>query len=175
MTDRAFEDSIRQILNGDKDGLKSLYVEYNAMIYSAVFEILGSHQNSEDVVSEYFIKLWAIADSYRFGGHHRAWLLTIARNMALDFLRKYKREVSIEELKPHKEACTPSHEEQIIGDLGLMQALDVLGKEEREIINLKIMGQLTFKEISRLLSRPIGTVVWKYQSAIGKLKRCGYE
>lgn len=175
MTDKAFEDSIGQIQKGNKNGLKTLYEEYNAMIYSAVFEILNNHQNTEDVVSEFFIKLWKIADTYRFGGHHRAWMLTIARNMALDHLRKYKREVFIEELDMPKEPSHPSHEEETVGKLGLIQALNTLEPEEREIVNLKIMGQLTFKEIAKIISRPMGTVAWKYQAAIGKLKRCGYE
>lgn len=103
MTDGAFEESIRRMIKGDKDGLRLVYEEYNAMIYSAVFEILGNPQNTEDVVSEYFIKLWKLADQYRFGGHHRAWMLTIARNMALDDLRKHKKEVFLEELESWQE------------------------------------------------------------------------
>lgn len=175
MTDQAFEDSIRQICQGDKCGLKILYEEYGAMIYSAVYEILENHPNTEDVVSEYFIKLWKIADTYRFGGHHRGWMLTIARNMSLDFLHKHKRECSMEELTFEKEPSTPSHEEDTVERLGLMDALSKLEKEEREIVDLKIMGQLTFKEIARILQKPMGTVTWKYQVALGKLKRCGYE
>ena len=175
MTDEAFEVSIRQILRGDKDGLRQLYEEYNAMIYSTVYEILNNPQNTEDVVSEYFIKLWKVADLYQFGGHHRAWMLTIARNMALDYLRKYKREVFFEEMEQTKEPSSPSHEEETVRNMSLTQALAGLEKEEREIINLKIMGQLTFKEIAKLLQRPMGTVAWKYKEAIGKLKRCGYE
>ena len=45
-----------------------------------------------------------------------------------------------------------------------------LKEEEREIVNLKIMGELTFKEIAALLGRPQGTVAWCYRTAMKKLK-----
>ena len=51
----------------------------------------------------------------------------------------------------------------------------VLNEGEREIINLKILGDLTFKEIASVLSMPMGTVTWKYQNAVKKIRRCGYE
>ena len=43
----------------------------------------------EDVVSEFFIRLWNLADTYRSGKGHRAWLAAIARNMAIDLLWKH--------------------------------------------------------------------------------------
>ena len=42
-------------------------------------------------------------------------------------------------------------------------------------INMKILGEMTFKEIAEVLNIPMGTVTWRYQNAIKKLRRCGYE
>lgn len=175
MTDKAFDVCIRQMQAGEKEGLRAAYEEYNAMIYSAVYEILKNHQNAEDVTSEYFIKLWKISDTYRVGRGHRAWMLTIARNMAVDLLRKQKKEVIVGEIDDFTQLCSPSPEELLVHEIAMEQALLSLEQEEREIISLKIMGELTFKEVARILEKPIGTVAWKYQKAIGKLKRCGYE
>ena len=60
-------------------------------------------------------------------------------------------------------------------EMSVEEALAVLNSAEREIITLKIMGDMTFKEIAALLDQPMGTVTWKYQNAIKKLRRCGYE
>lgn len=48
--------------------------------------------------------------------------------------------------------------------------MQTLKEEERQIVNLKIMGQLTFREIAAILKKPQGTVAWCYRTAISKLK-----
>ena len=92
MTDKQFERRIMLIQQGDKQGLKEIYDEYGKMIYQCAFQILRSKQDSEDITSDFFLKLWNIADTYCFGGKHKRWLVTIARNMALDMLKKRSRE-----------------------------------------------------------------------------------
>ena len=51
----------------------------------------------------------------------------------------------------------------------------MLNDNEREVIQLKIVADMTFKEIAQLLNTPMGTITWRYQNAIKKLRRCGYE
>jgi len=57
MDDRVFEENIRRILNDDREGLRAIYTEYRTMIYYAVFDILNNRENSEDIASEFFIRL----------------------------------------------------------------------------------------------------------------------
>ena len=66
-------------------------------------------------------------------------------------------------------------EDEVIGNIALQEALALLKDGERQIINMKILGEMTFQEISDTLHMPMGTVTWKYRNAIGKLRRCGYE
>ena len=66
-------------------------------------------------------------------------------------------------------------EAEVVESLTIQETLSVLNEGEREIINLKILGDLTFKEIASVLSMPMGTVTWKYQNAVKKIRRCGYE
>ncbi len=178
MTDKLFEVHIRQILDGDKTGLSEIYSEYNPMIYSVIYEILKNHQNAEDVTTEFFIKLWQqSAVSYRFGGKHRAWLIKIAHNMAIDFLRTNHDTQSIDALIEDNDstfmssASVPFADERIVTRIALNQALENLADDERLIINLKIMGELTFREIAGIVKQPIGTVTWKYANSVKKLRR----
>jgi len=175
MTDKLFEVHIREILKGDKHGLSEIYTEYNPMIYSVVYEILRNRQNAEDVTSEFFIKLWKIAPTYRFGGRHKAWLITIAHNMAIDYVRKNSPLQSAEVIDEDLEIPVSASDDEILTRLTLQQALKTLEEEERQIVNFKIMGGLTFREIAHILARPLGTVTWKYNRAMNKLRRYRYE
>ena len=97
-------------------------------------------------------------------------MITIARNLAIDFLRKRKRESLTGEIPDYLQAGEDSCEEQLCQKLGLAQALMTLKEEERQIVNLKILGELTFREIAVILKKPQGTVAWCYRTAIRKLR-----
>lgn len=174
MTQLEFEASIARIQRGDKDGLKEIYEAYISYIYTIVFGLVGNRENAEDVTSEFFIKLWNIADSYQCNGAHKAWLATVARNMALDFLRKNQREIPVEEFEEDTgTAETP--EAEVVSEMSVQEALAALNEAERRIVDMKVLGEMSFREISETLQIPMGTVTWRYQSAMKKLRRCGYE
>ncbi len=170
MNDRQFEECMGRICRNDREGLRAVYEEYCPMVYSVVYEILHNREDAEDVASEFFIRLWDIADTYRPGNGHRAWLITIAHNLAIDYVRKHRREDLSAEIPDHLQKGESFPEDQLCQKLSLEQALKTLKEEERQIVNLKIMGELTFREIASLLRKPQGTVAWCYRTAIRKLR-----
>ena len=178
MTDRQFERRITLIQQGDKQGLKEIYDEYGKMIYQCVFNVLHDVHDAEDITSDFFLKLWKIADTYCFGGKHKRWLVTIARNMALDLLKKQKREIPVLDddsefsagAFSNEPADTVSTEDTVTGNMAVAEALERLDESEREIVNMKILADMTFKDIAAVLGKPMGTVTWKYRNAISKLQ-----
>ncbi len=170
MNGMKFEENIDRICRNDREGLRQIYEDYCPMIYSVVLDVLHNREDAEDITSEFFIRLWDIADTYKPGRGHRAWMITIARNMAADHLRKRSHECLTAELSEYPEAGHASCEEALCCRLSLEQAMQTLKEEERQIVNLKIMGQLTFREIAAILKKPQGTVAWCYRTAISKLK-----
>ena len=177
MEEKQFSACMERMKCGDKNALHEIYEAYIGYIYSIVLRTVSNREDAEDVTSEFFMKLWRLADTYREGNGHRAWMATIARNMAVDLLRKTKREVLTEEFTDTmaENASDASVEQEVISDMSLQQALDTLKTNEREVVHLKIMGDMTFQEIADILKVPLGTVTWRYQNAIKKLRRCGYE
>ena len=169
MNDQQFQQTIRLILQNDRSGLKDIYEAYCPMIFSVVSDMVKSREDAEDITSEFFIRLWDIAGTYRPLKGHRAWMITIARNMAIDYLRKKSHETPAAEIPDYLQEKA-SAEENICQKLSLEQALLTLKKEERQIVNLKIMGELTFREIAKILKKPPGTVAWRYRTAMEKLK-----
>ncbi|MBQ9927469.1 MAG: RNA polymerase sigma factor [Lachnospiraceae bacterium] len=190
MNEQQFENAVSRMVQGDKGGLKEIYEAYLGYIYRIVYEILQNKENAEDVTSEFFIKLWDKAEQFKPGGGHKGYLATMARNMAIDFIRKHRREeltallqdtqaAPEEEEKGrtqlYKDAVTDELEQNVIQEMTVQEALAKLKPAERQIVSMKVLGELTFKEIAQIMEIPMGTVTWKYQNAIKKLRRCGYE
>lgn len=187
-----FDACMQRISNGDKSALKEIYESYMKYVFLVIYQVVGNHEDAEDITADFFIKLWTNSEKYILGTSHKAYLATVARHMAIDFLRKHKREVLVSEFTEDsssddsgqrtdiqilKDSDTNESlvEQEVIENLSLKEALDRLKPREREVINLKIMGDMTFKEIAEATSTPMGTVTWLYREAIKKLRRCGYE
>lgn len=182
MTEERFNLAMERIRNKDKSALKEIYEEYISFIYHTVLNIVKNPSDAEDITSEFFIKLWEKADSYKPGSAHKGYLATIARNMAIDHLRKYSKEVYIETDNEDESDSmaqiaddSTSPENQVVENLAVDEALSRLKPIYRQIVTMKVLGDMTFKEISEALNIPIGTVTWNYQDALKKLRRFGYE
>ena len=183
MNEQQFENAVARMVQGDKTGLKEIYLNYAGYIYRIIYEVLQNKENAEDVTSEFFIRLWDKAEQFKPGNGHKGYLAVIARNMAVDFLRKHKKEelsallqdLGQEGEEDNKGSIIKLAEDKVIGSMTISQALELLKPSERQIISLKVLGEMTFKEIAAAMEIPMGTVTWKYQNAIKKLRRCGYE
>lgn len=170
-----FESCMERMKDGDKSALKEIYEAYLSYIYTIVYGVVQSRENAEDITSEFFIKLWNMSDTYNpKTGSHKGFLATIARNMAIDFVRKTRREVFPEEM-PDEAADGVSVEDEVIGDVSLQEALDALSDKEREVVTMKVLSEMTFQEIADTLLTPLGTITWRYRTAMEKLRRYGYE
>ena len=190
MNEHQFEEAVARMVRGDKSGLKEIYENYIGYIYRIIYDVLQNKENAEDVTSEFFIRLWDKAEQFKPGSGHKGYLATMARNMAIDFLRKHRREelnALMQDLGAEQEEEEPGRsrlyqkeaesmvEQEVVSDLSIRQALETLKPSERQVVSLKVLGELTFKEIADVMGIPMGTVTWKYQNAIKKLRRCGYE
>lgn len=175
MEEKQFESCMKRMADKDKNALKEVYESYVSYIYYIVYTVVGNKENAEDITSEFFIKLWNKAGEYKGGNGHRGYLATIARNMSIDFLRKNKREEITEELPETESSISEGVESEVIAQVSMEEALSKLKASEREIVHLKVMGEMTFQEIANILGQPLGTVTWRYKEALKKLRRCGYE
>lgn len=190
MTEGRFEKCIRSMNRGDRDGLREVYEEYVSYIYGIVRQLLQTREEAEDVTSDFFIRLWEKSASYRSGSGHKGWMATIARNLAIDYIRKRKREEPVDFAAEPEEGGQyslvqnamrgeqteeKSVEEQVVSEMSMAEALAGLKETERQVVHMKIAADMTFQEIADTLEEPLGTVAWRYREAVKKLRRCGYE
>ena len=181
MTEAQFNLAMNRIRNKDKSALKEIYEEYISFIYNVCLSVVKQKEAAEDITSEFFIRLWERADQFREGSGHKGYLAAIARNMAIDYLRKQGREQFFEanedtaKEEPVLTDTSPTPEEEVVSSLSVEDALNTLKPQYREIVTMKVLGDMTFKEIAETLNIPMGTVTWNYQDALKKLRRFGYE
>ena len=177
---------------GDRDALKEVYEEYVSYIYGIVRQLLSTREEAEDITSEFFIRLWEKSESYRGGSGHKGWMATIARNLAIDYIRKRTREevvdfstereteegvqnFSARSAMREESKIEKSVEDQVLADISMEEALSQLKESERRVVHMKIIADMTFQEIADILEESLGTVAWRYREAVKKLRRCGYE
>ncbi|MGN0394833.1 MAG: RNA polymerase sigma factor [Coprococcus sp.] len=171
MTDKEFDKYMSAMASGDRDVLKHIYEEYVKLVYAVIYDTIKSREEAEDITSEFFIKLCNIAEKYKPGNGHKKWLVTVAKNMAIDRIRKLDREIVVDEFMEN-EPVDEDIAEQAVLKCTMKQVMQNLKPEERQVLDLKVIGGFTFKDISDLLEKPQGTISWLYNSAIKKLRRC---
>ncbi|MFA7417973.1 MAG: RNA polymerase sigma factor, partial [Acholeplasma sp.] len=97
-----------------------------------------------------------------------SWIMQIAKNHAIDVYRSDIKQVKMDD-EVLENIISDQTEKPDKKTLALMM-LDILDQDERTIVVLKILDDLTHKEISKIVNKPLGTVLWIYQKAMVKLK-----
>lgn len=172
MTEEEFQACMYAMSQGDRQSLRQIYDAYLKLIFAVVYDTIHQREEAEDITSEFFIKLYHIAGSYKAGTGHKRWLVTIAKNMAIDRIRKLDRETLVDTMpEPESGSQSSGFADKLVTNLTLKEAIRQLKPEEQEILDLKVVGQFTFQEISQMIGKPMGTVSWLYNQAIKKLRR----
>ena len=155
---------------GDQEALGQLYHRTRTAVYGLALSILRHGHDAEDVTQDTFVRAWEKAEQYRPQGTPMAWLLAIARNLALMKLRERAR---TQDLPPEdwESFAIDSHDVTTEDRTVLTAALSTLSDEERQIIMLHVTAGLKHREIAQLLELPLSTVLSKYRRALSKLKQ----
>ena len=140
--------------------------------YGARLALYGRHwldaTQSEDVVQEVFIRLMA---QPRSPENVKAWLFRSVRNGAISQLRRQKRrQKHTQELAVGRQSWFENRPDDLLDAKTAQQALVNLPEEQREIVILRIWGQLTLREITEIVEQPLSTVHHKYQSALKAIR-----
>ena len=158
----------QEIKQGNSNKQNDLYCKHNKLIYNIAFSILKNHENSEDVVQIVFMKIFQMDKNKLPITNESSWLYSLTKNETLNYLRNKKQEVNLDEIYYITEEDKELN--KIIDEDNYNRIIAKLNKQEREIISLKILSNMSFKEISLLLDMPMGTVQWKYYTSLYTLR-----
>ena len=169
---------IARCRQGDALAWEALVRGYQGRVLGLARHYMRDPEEARDVAQDIFIRVYERLDSFHGGQKFVPWMLSLARNICIDRLRRIKvrtpeQAVPIED-DPQSPADGPSAEQQAqTGESHalLYAALDRMTDTNREIILLKEIHGLKIEEISRMLSVPVGTVKSRSNRARNELAR----
>lgn len=136
--------------DGDREALRLLYVRYSDNVYGYVRSIVRDEKEAEDITQHVFLKLITAICKYDDRGvPFSAWLLRLARNAALDHLRR-RRAIPAEEVYG---ADTCVDDSALEAARNLQTALDALPEEQRNVVMMRHVIGLTPPEIAEQMGR----------------------
>lgn len=163
----------------DIRAFEALYDRYGTLVYSMALRVVGDAQLAEDIAQEVFLRVWRRPDHYLpQRGRFAAWLLSVARNAAVDQVRTRSRRRRHETASEEPERELPADEGQdpaLMAQLAderqkVRRALTSLPLEQRRVIEMAYYGGYTQQEIAAMLSQPLGTVKTRIRLGMQKLR-----
>lgn len=157
-----------EIKHNNKIAFEKLYNRYNKLVYGIAFSILKNKQDSEDVVQTVFSKIYTLEKDKLPTDKVGTWLYKVTKNETLLFLRKKDNNIDLDTIYNLKNENNEI--DQFISRDSYNKLINSLNSKEQQIVSLKILSNLTFDEIGKLLGESTNTVKWRYYKAIYALK-----
>lgn len=169
------ETLIELIAKKQADALGEIYDRYNRLVFSLALYMVGDQAAAEEITQDAFTRLWIQASTYRSDqAKVKTWLVTIARNRAIDELRRRKVRPSSTLLEEAWNISENSLEDTVDGRAQSVQvrtALSELPSEQRQVMLMAYFGGYSQTEISDELAMPLGTVKTRMRLAMQKLRQ----
>ena len=172
---------IQDYIRGNNDSLAFLIERYYKQIYNFVYRFVYSEQDASDITQDIFIKVWKNIKKIHKNKNFKSWLYTIAKNTALDFVKKKKFLVfsDFENEEGDNTLFETIKDEDLLPD-ELLEKKDIshlldsviskLSIPYRTVILLHHAEEMTFREISEILKESIDTVKSRYRRGLIMLK-----
>jgi RNA polymerase sigma-70 factor (ECF subfamily) len=147
----------------DEDAFSALFARYRAAITSYLFRLVGNRTEAESLAQEAFLRILEKADHYQHPKRFSTWFYTIARNLATDFLKKKRALVpddfhGLTESLQAPRSPEPQEKASWQEDLQkLASALYELPLPYREVVVLRALQELSYREIARIVGCPEST------------------
>ena len=138
----------------DLRNFDALYKHYVAAVFRYLYSRTANVLDAEDITAQTFLIALETFDRFRGDGHFRAWLFGIARNKVVDLYRKRKPELPLDDA-----ANTPTGQDPLLSAIHLEQKAAVaniiaaLTDEEQELLRLRYLAEMSYREIANLLQR----------------------
>lgn len=166
-----------RLCSTDGSALAELYDRHAAMVYSIGLKFLRDPGRAEDLTHDVFLVIWEHPDRYRAEiGPFAPWFYRVARNRAIDVLRRARRETqpgdaAVFELNvPDTDADPGELAWMRIESARVRAALLTLPASQRRVIELAYFGGLTQREMAEHLNEPLGTIKTRVRTGLMRLR-----
>lgn len=158
------------IRSRDEQGIKMLYQKYRAVVFGSILRVVNDHVVAEQILQDTFLRIWQRIETYSSSkGRLVTWILSIARNKAIDVVRlkSYQRAaLSV----PLTEVRKTVEMDQTMTAYEVRAKVSGLEKKYRTLIELIYFEGYTQAEASKKLGLPLGTVKSRVRKAMQELR-----
>lgn len=173
------EQLLRLVAQGEVAAYELFYDRHAQTVYSLLVRIVRERPIADELLQETFWQVWRNAESYRGNGAAAAWLLRIARNRALDELRRQKARpqwvgnegAQVDNEFQRQGGAAGQDLQRHLDQRQVQQALATLPADQRTCLELGYFDGLTHREIAEQLDLPAGTVKSRMRLALEKMER----
>jgi RNA polymerase sigma-70 factor (ECF subfamily) len=172
-TDR-IDDAIllQRVREGDQLAMAEVFDRYGRIVYSVAFRVLKDTGHAEDVMQEIFFQVWRNPNSFVQGrGSLGAWLVVVARNRSIDFLRRRKPTDSVEDVVLAVNCDLASEAEHNALMEKVQKVMKDLPVEQQRSMQLAFFDGLSHSEIAEKTGDPLGTVKTRIRLALISLRK----
>jgi len=163
---------LERVRTRDPKAMTDLFDRYGGMVYSVALRVLKDPGHAEDVMQDVFFNLWENPRTFAAGrGSMGAWLLVVARNRAIDALRRRKPSDPVDEVVlPAKTNLASEAERNTIMEKvrGIMNRLP---SDQQKSLQLAFFEGLSHSEIAAQTGDPLGTVKTRIRSALISVRK----
>lgn len=163
---------VSAIRSGDESAMAQVYDRYSGIVYSVGLRVLGETGAAEDILQDVFMQLWrnpAAFDASR--GSLPGWLAVIARNRAIDSLRKRRPEDELSEVVVSIEPDMVRGVEWSRTLDKVRTALGAMPTPQRTALEMSFFEGLTHVEIAEKMSEPLGTIKTRIRAGLLVLRK----
>jgi len=164
--------------NGDQAAFGEIVRRYQRAVHRLAWSLTRNPSDADDLAQETFVRAWGAIGRFEVGSPLYPWLARIVTNQAFSMFRHRKRrpETSIEPLIESGmqwgvEADPAEHSARGERESRLRECFGELAPEHQAVLALRAVQELSYDEIAKVLSVPIGTVMSRLSRARGELKR----
>lgn len=151
-----------------------LFARLGSAVYAYALGMLKNQADAQDVLSETFLRICRRKEQYQGQGSLRAWVFSITHRLCLDLFRTRARHIGTQSITEKLQSSQPSplalSEKRERREI-LLTAIDKLSAQQKDVVMLKIYGDLTFREISQTLAIPLNTALSRMHQALKYLRR----
>lgn len=172
---------ISQYASGDESALKSLITRHEKKVFSYIMFSVKSRELAEDIFQDTFIKVINTIRSgnYKEEGKFIQWVMRIANNLKIDYFRKVQRMPAFEtngefDIFDVIYGTEPSAEQKIITEqiyTELRSLIQLLPDEQREVLEMRIYQDISFKDIADITDVSINTALGRMRYALINLRK----
>lgn len=148
--------------------IEQIYNEYKDTIYKIAFSILKDGNDADDVVQNVIIKIFRLENEKLPRNKELSWIYTVTKNEAITVYKLKNKNDNIDNIYEIK--CKDNQIGKLEDIIYFNQIIKKLKPIDQEIVSLKLISDLSFHSISKILDMPIGTVEWRYYKSIKFLK-----